>query len=150
MACGSTCLCDACAAPPMGGLLPTVVWPSDVDALKRKYDPDFVATDAAVKACGSKLDAPTAKAWSDFYASWRAFFAESTPLFGSANKYDEANGYAESLAHWQGMLGPLCTLAAPAIVPPSVQAANELDALKWLAGAAIVVAAVYALRTVWR
>ena len=133
----------------MNGLLPTIVWPSDVDALKRQLNPDMTSTDAAVAAC-TTLDASTRSAWADFYAAWKSFYAESTPLFGSANKYDEAQSYQERLAAWQSILRASCTLPGPMVVPPSKGDESAASVIKWAAAAAIVVAVVYGVRTVIR
>jgi hypothetical protein len=123
------------------GFLPTVVWPSDVDALKRTLGPDFRATDAAVQACAA-LPAGVATAWGDEFRAWRAFEAESTPIFGAANKYDEARAFEARLSDWQAKIGTTCPLHSPRVTPPT---APDLSALKWLAVAVGVVGAAYLL-----
>ncbi|NBU16712.1 MAG: hypothetical protein EBS48_06820 [Actinobacteria bacterium] len=121
------------------GWLPTVVWPSDVDAYKRKLDPDMRATDATVSRCAN-LPAGEAVAWGDFFTSWKAFAAESTPIFGAANKYDEAVSFEQRLHEWQKKIAETCRLNAPAVIP---QAGPDTSAIKFVAVAAAVVAIAY-------
>jgi len=123
-----------------GGLLPTIVWPSDVEAYKRKVDPDMIATNATVAQCAA-LGSGAAKAWRDFFSAWRTFRAQSTPLFGAANQFDEARAYEARLSEWQSQLqGAGCTLHAPKVEPV---AAADLSALKWVAVAVALVAVAY-------
>lgn len=174
MACGSGCgclggLCDqspgvlmgdplaikvaaaagGSVAPTMAGLLPTVVWPSDVDAKKRQIDPSMQATNAAVIACAA-LDPATKKAWGDFFAAWVSFRDEGGCVFGCANKYDEANAFAKQLAAWQDSIRPKCSVPGPPPIPPDELNETSIGAIKWAAAAVIAVAVVYGVHTVMR
>jgi len=157
MACCAPCSMDralAAAARPetaMSGILPTVVWPSDVVAYKRKLEPDFDATNQAVKACNAAnpqtASADVFAAWAAFYASWQQFDAEAVPTFGSANKYDEAVSYEQRLAAWQQKLvAGGCSLSAPIVTPPSDE--TTVTAAKWIAIAVVAGAVAYGVHSV--
>jgi hypothetical protein len=124
------------------GLLPTIVWPSDVDAYRRKVDPDMRATDAAVKLC--TLAEGVRAGWDAFFKSWVSFFNETGCgflVFGCANKFDEARDYEKKLAEWQAELQAKgCALNSPKVRPPE---APDLSPLKWVAGAAALIAIAY-------
>ena len=122
----------------MSDILPTVVWPSDVDAQKRRLDPDFRATDRAVAAC-SELGAGQRAAWGDFYRAWSSFRDEETPVFGAANKMGEALAYEARLAAWQATLKSSCALDAPHVTPATFDASW----IKWGAIAVAVVGVAY-------
>lgn len=122
-----------------GGWLPTVVWPSDVEAYKRKLDPDFRATDAAAKAC-TTLDAGELSAWTDFNKAWRDFADAPTSTFGSANQYDAAKEFEIRLQAWQALIAKSCKLNSPGVVPPS---GPDTSVIKWAAAAAIAIALAY-------
>jgi len=127
-----------------GDILPTIVWPSDVVAYKRKLSPDFDSTNRTVLACSS-LDAPTRAAWDQFYVAWSAFRNEPVPTFGAANKYDEAASYESRLAAWQKQLSSSCPLSSPIVTPPDGE--KTASAVKAIAIAAVVGAVVYGLHS---
>ena len=122
------------------GWLPTIVWPSDVDAYKRKLDPDMRATDATVSRCAN-LSSGEAVAWGDFFSTWKKFAAEDTPTFGAANKFDEAKSFELRLHEWQKKIAETCKLTAPQINPDA--GAPDTSGLKWIAAAVIVVGVAY-------
>ena len=122
------------------GWLPTIVWPSDVDAYKRKIDPDMRATDATVSRCAN-LPSGEAVAWGDFFATWKKFNDEPTPTFGAANKFDEAKSFELRLQEWQKKIAETCKLNAPQIRPDA--GAPDTSGLKWIAAAVIVVGIAY-------
>lgn len=133
-------------APTIGDWLPTVVWPSDVEAKKRQLDPSWRATSGAVEQC-ARLDPATVKAFRDDANAWRAFYDEPVPTFGAANKWEEAKKFEQRLADWQDKLARLCALPSPNVRPDQ---GPDTSALKWVAGAVIVAAIVYGVRTVLR
>jgi hypothetical protein len=108
-ACAGTC--QDCAT--IGDLLPTVVWPSDVLAYKRRLDPQFKATNATVAAC-AELPAGQANAWRDFFGAWEAFYNEDEPTFGAANRWAECKRYEAELVAWEALIAASCNLNAPA------------------------------------
>lgn len=136
------------ASTRVGDVLPRIVYPSDVDREKQRLHPLFLATDRAVAACSS-LSAAERAGWQAFYVSWEGFRARETPLFGAANEWDLSQRFAIDLAGWQVTLATKCALAGPMVKPTdNPDAPTDLSALKWVAGAAIVVAGVYALKTI--
>lgn len=137
--------CTPCAVamtPPMlgaiGDVLPRVVWPGDVADYVARLDPQMRATDAAARACSS-LPASTLSAWSEFFSSWGKFKADASCFFGCANKFDACAQFERELSAWQELIGKSCKL-----VGPPVSAPPDDSAIKWIAGAVIVVAVVYA------
>lgn len=150
MACCSGCdVGIGCAEPVrIGDVLPRVVWPTDVDREKGRLHPLFLATDLAVQNCAKLSDAERA-GWRNFYGEWQGFHGRETPLLGAANEWDLSQQYAKDLASWQVTLAQKCVLAGPMVRPTDdPEKSIDLSALKWVAGAAIAVAAVYALKTV--
>lgn len=133
----------------MGDVLPTVVWPSDVEAKKRQIDPSMQATNQAVFSC-TALDDGSRMAWSKFFAAWISFRAEDVPWFGAANKYDEALDYGRQLGGWQDQLRAKCTIPGPPPIAPKELEESTISAVKWGAAAVIAVAVVYGVRTVWK
>jgi hypothetical protein len=122
-----------------GGWLPTIVWPSTVDDAKRKLDPDMRATDATVTHC-AQLPTGQQLAWADFYGAWRRLADAETPTFGAANVYDEVQSYESRLHAWQKLIAEACKLNAPGVTP---NAGPDTSAIKWVAGAAALVAIAY-------
>ncbi len=127
----------------IGGWLPTVVWPSDVDREKARLDPSFRSTDAAVAACGGL--SPAARAgWVAFYAGWRDFASRETPLFGASNEWEEAQRYGRDLAGWQETVRTArCEVPGPVPTVTDPDAPVDLSPLKWVAAAVVVAAAAY-------
>ncbi len=126
----------------MGGDFLTIVWPSDVEAYKRKLDPDFQATESAASRC-AELPTGEAMAWGEFFIAWKKFRDEPVGIFGTANKFDEAKAFEERLREWQLLLGKTCKLVSPAVVPPSLKEGPDLSALKWVAAAVAIVGVAY-------
>jgi hypothetical protein len=123
----------------VGDLLPKIVWPSDVDDYVSRLDPQFRATDAGVKACGSLASGVTT-AWGDFLRSWETFKKDASCVFGCANKYDTAQRFETELASWQLFIRSQgCSLLAPDVAPPK----DGSDLLKWAVVGLVVAAAVY-------
>ncbi len=126
----------------IGGILPDVVYPSDVTKRKARIDPSMVATDAAVKACAAVLPAERL-AWDAFYANWRAWFATPEPwFFGAANDWEETKALEAQLAGWQAELRQKCSIPGPVVQDDTIL---DLSGLKWVAGAGIAIAAAYLL-----
>jgi hypothetical protein len=138
------------------GELPNFLWvfPSDVDDYKAQNDPDFKATDAAVSTCGDKLAPAQRDAWRTFYAAWRSFADEKTPIFGAANKWVDAHERVERLGGWQKQINAAgCTRVAPDVVPPSQKpppSTTTETTVKVVAVAVAVAAVAYAAARVLR
>ena len=131
----------------IGGMLPEIVWPSDVRERKLRIDPSMVATDAAVERCGA-LAPGEREAWKAFYAAWRVWFAAPEPLwFGASNDWENTKALEGQLAGWQAQLRSKCEIPGPVVVDDT---GLDLSGLKWVAAAVIVVAAVYGVKTIVR
>jgi hypothetical protein len=126
----------------MGDILPTVVWPSDVDAKKREIDPSMQATNAVVTTCGG-VTAEERLAWSQFFGAWTAFRNEATPTFGAANKYDEAKRFAVSLLAWRATIQNRCALVGPDPPQDATTPETAISAIKWIAIAVVAAAVTY-------
>lgn len=136
------------ASGSIGALLPKVVYPSDVAALKRQIDPSVQTTNAAVLACTALTPAEVAS-WKLFFLAWTAFRDQPEPwLFGAANLYDEAEVFQAQLAQWQTQLRAKCTIPGPAVVDPHAADDASASVIKWGVGAVVVVSLVYGLRLV--
>lgn len=136
-----------------GGMGRIGTWPSDVRELKERFNPAFLATNAGARPCPN-LSIDEHAAWEQFYASWRAFYAEDEPwVFGSGAQYDEAMARKNELADWQSLLRSKgCVIVGPAIEKEK-EGEAAFDAVKWLAIAAVAGVAcygVYTLRGVFR
>lgn len=130
----------------IGGIFPTVVWPSDVDRKKAAMVPLWDATDRDV-ARGLPSGSDTATAWRAEYAAWVMFSLRETPLFGASNEWDMALDWERRLAAWQDKIAALGVKpSTPVAEPPNAEAAD--DNLKWIVGGVIAVAASVALVTV--
>lgn len=118
----------------MEGILPTIVWPSDVAAKKREIDPAMISTDAVVKNCRG-LSTEERASWDRFFAAWVAFRAEEIPTFGAANKYDEAVGFGRKLAERQAEIRPKCgEVPGGAPLPPEGELSeSSIGAIKAVA-----------------
>ena len=126
------------------GFLPDVVWPSDVDAYKRKIDPSYRATNAAALACAS-LPPGVLAGWAAHFDSWAKFAAVETPTFGSSNHWELAHQYEAQLLEWQNAFAAAgCSLNSPKVQPPDRSATPvDLSWLKWVAAAVVVVGVAY-------
>lgn len=131
----------------IGALLPRVVWPSDVETLKRQIDTSAQATNAAVQNCLT-LPLDEKAAWIRWFEAWTKFRAESVPTFGSANVYDTAEVYQSQLAEWQEQLKASCKVPGPKVRDPSTEGSEQISLVKWGAAAVIAVAVVYGVRLV--
>jgi hypothetical protein len=146
MACA--CVYGTNASVGIGDILPTFVYPSDVDREKARLDPSFRATEETARACAQMTGAMRA-GWDTFYAEWRGFADRATPLFGSANEWDLTQKFARDLAGWQESIrGVRCGVPGPNPLP--VETTADTSWIKWAAAATIVVAGVYAARMVLR
>jgi hypothetical protein len=94
---------------------------SDVQAMKDRLNPSFVATHAAVHACAG---APPASvlAWDVFFASWNAFLHVDETAWlnqlGAGGRADLTEQYGKDLVGWQAQIqGWRCQLLAPPVVP---------------------------------
>lgn len=132
------------------GLIGT--WPADVRREKARIDVPMQSTHAST-AC-PQLPAATRGAWTQFYLAWAAFRDEDPGWFGSGAAYDEALAYERRLIAWQTEIARHCAIIGPVVKPTDAPSADvgetTSDAIKWVAGAAIVVALVYGVRTVLR
>ena len=129
----------------IGGILPDVVWPSDVRELKLRIDPSMVSTDAAVKSCTTISDGER-EAWGLFYAAWRVWFAAPEPwIFGASVDWDNTKALEAQLAGWQEQLRQKCNVPGP-IVQDDTKL--DLSGLKWVAAAVIVASLAYTARIV--
>ncbi len=126
----------------INGLLPTIVWPSDVEAKKVEIDPGFENLELMADTC-DKLSAEDAISVNRFLGAWRAFRDEPTPTFGSANKWDEALRYQDRLRDYQDMLEAKgCDLIGAKVTRPAPEATipDYFDTVKTIAVASAVIA----------
>ncbi len=129
----------------IGGILPDVVWPSDVRALKLRLDPSMRATDAAVATC-TALEPGEKQAWQVFYLAWRVWFETPEPLLlGASPQWDNTKRIEAQLADWQAQLRQKCPIPGPIVED---ETKLDLSGLKWVAAAVIVAAAAYAVVSV--
>lgn len=126
--------CLAARGVALEGILPTIVWPSDVDAKKREIDPAMISTDAVVRSCGG-LSVDERASWDRFFAAWVAFRQEETPIFGAANKFDQAVGFGRKLAERQAEIRPKCgAVPGGAPLPPEGELSeSSIGAIKAVA-----------------
>jgi hypothetical protein len=137
----------------MGDLLPRIVTGGAVNNERDRLDPLFRGTNVAAEACArsSGLDASTIAGWRSFFLEWQRLHAQRYEWYspGMANEWDLTQQYAKDLEGWQSTLAQKCSLGVPQVRPTDdPEKGLDLSALKWVAGAAIVVAGVYALKTV--
>lgn len=101
------------AALTAAGLLPSVVFPSDVDAFKARLDPEMRTTEGSASRCAS-LSSGDAIAWGDFYTEWRKFADRPTPLVSSwTTELEIAKSYETRLRDWQTKLARECAMRGP-------------------------------------
>jgi hypothetical protein len=122
-------------------------WPSSVDALKLRIGVVMTATEIGVKACAG-LSSEDRQAWSAFYATWQAFAATPTPIFGSGNAWMTACGYSRELSAWQETLRAKCTIPGPTNVPKNEAASDLLSIVRWGAIGVVSLAIVYGVSKV--
>lgn len=135
------CSCHG-ARPTIRGLLPTIVWPSDVDAKKRELGSVLPPIASALDACQT-LSAEEAIAWDEFAGRAQSFLSEETPIFGAANKYDEANALLREARSWQDLAEQKCGSAiGPKVEPPDapMSAADTAKIVKTVVVAGAVIA----------
>lgn len=103
----------------MGDLLPTLVFPADVKAYKKKLDPSMVATNAAVEAHCPNLPSQQAVNWGAFFLDWRKFADAPVAIFSSWElQLEIAKRFERDLAEWQDIISESCTLSIPKVDPP--------------------------------
>ncbi len=125
----------------MGGFLPDIVWPSDVEAFKRKLDPQYLATEAAARAC-SALPSGVLAGWRGQFEAYMAFSKAETGTFGASNAWELAHKYERELLDWQNTIGASCALNAPKVQPEN-RDAPDLSWLKYVAVAAAILGVAY-------
>lgn len=90
-----------------------VILPAEVEQLKTRLDPQFVATDASAMACAS-LPVSEKNAWTAIMTSWRTFRGQQTGFMSARGDYSTACGYAKTLDEWQAKIAKYnCQIAGP-------------------------------------
>lgn len=109
---------------------------------------EFARTDAAVQACGS-LSPEERAAWNATYATWQALAAQDVGIWNANAVARSMCAMGAGLEREREAFRQKCGAVGPSRVVNVPHEANELgSAVKWIAGAAIVVAAAYAIKTV--
>ena len=108
----------------MSGILPTIVFPSDILAEQARLLEALNGTNASVAACN--LDAPTKTAWQLFFDTASGFAKEDPGFWGSTGaRMDRVQSYEQELLAWQTKLSAAgCKLGLPlfnANPPPNTQ-----------------------------
>lgn len=129
----------------IGKLLPTVVWPSDVEKYKRRLDPTFAAMNAAIAAC-EKVTPIEREGWRLFFSSWVAFSAQPVGIFGGSNEWDACETFERALLGWQTQVEGRCVLPVPKVRGPD-DSTPDFTWVKWAAAAVIAGAVVYGVHT---
>ena len=119
------------------------VWPSEVDALKKRLLTVAEEMDLGVLSC-KELPIEEAKAWRLFMADFRAFATTETPTFGSYNVWTQACSYAHTIDGWHEKLSKYCSVPGPGKVKGA--STETLTAVAWIAGAVIAVALVVGIK----
>jgi len=134
----------------MTSLLPTVVTPDDVRAMKARLDAFARAFDRSVAAC-ARLTPAMRASWAEFYRGWRQFADADPSWLHAAAEYETARQYEEHLVAWQGRIAPLCGVTgAPLTRAPATSAGSLENTIKTVAIAGAVIAVALALREVTR
>lgn len=146
--------CSACARTQTMGALAgdcdsflTVVTPSVADELKVRLDPEFRATDAAVRACVG-LSSEERATWTIFMQGWATLRDTPAGFWTAKGQWDGACAMARTLEGWRKTLAERCVLPGPK--PDDVPANPWPSTLKWAAVAVGLVAVVAGARMVLR
>lgn len=165
MACGCGCLGSALAAidplerfraralETMGGVdggecdsISVHLSGEAIDDFKARLSPWFESTAAAIAACGGLAPEERA-AWSLFYASWIKHRDTKTSWFFAFEAWRATCIFARSLDAWrQKLAGTACVVPGPSTI--DVPKSETASVVKWVAGAAIVVALAYGIGVV--
>jgi hypothetical protein len=123
------------------GILPKVVWPSDVDRFKAQLDPLVRATNTSVEQCAG-LSAADKQSWATFFAEWNTFAARKTPTFGSSNEWEHACSSARVVDGWRDKIQKTgCKVVGPEQIKGAEQE-KTVDMVQLVAKSAVVVAGI--------
>lgn len=121
-------------------VLPVVVLPSDVDALKSHLAEKLTSTDIGVQACSALPDATRAE-WGIFYATAMGWTQSSTSILAGASQANLGEGYENELFGWQKRLQSAgCAVPVSDPQPPE---APGTSLVKWATVAVAAVAGAY-------
>lgn len=72
--------------------------------------------DAAIKACGDRVDAPTRAQWDHLYAAWQRYFDNhrGIVILDPWDAYDEGRQFEDEMQRWQQAITAKGCGAAPA------------------------------------
>jgi len=115
-----------------------VVTSGSVQQIRDFLDPQFEATNAAVKNC-TTLPQATRDAWTTFYGAWKLAIASSPSWFWSVTtEWNTACDYSRQLTGWRQTLAEHCTVPGPA--PVQLEGNTLPEAIKWAAFAVLGIA----------
>jgi hypothetical protein len=132
-----------------------VIFAGDVQTLRAKIVTELAALDAAVAACGAKLDATTKASWTSqrlIFTNWIASVdAETASVFPSGqwgNLYSQGLGLESviRLDWWPRLAAAGCSMPAAPSAPaePKLSTSNPSSPLAWIAELGPAVTAVAA------
>jgi hypothetical protein len=157
MACCAGCdvgLGDCFGRPSMGNVygdcdnFQAILTADQVVPFRTRIGAEFDRTNAAVLACGT-LSPEERAAWNATYAGWRALAAQDVTWWNANSVARSMCAMGLALERERETLRAKCVAVGPSIVVNQPHDPSELPSvLKWVAGAAIVVAGVYALKTI--
>ena len=161
MTCGAWQPCTACrpinpahATGALGkdSLLPTIVTPSDVRALKTRLTPFVQALDETAKACADKLPKNIADGWNSFVTAWASYAAASESWLSTRAEMNQGESYEEDLGNWQTAIAKYCggtvaTPPAPSTGPETGPSSALQDTIKTVAICAAVGLGAWALHS---
>jgi hypothetical protein len=136
------------------GLMPHIIFPSDIVAMQARLLAAAAGTDQSVQACPA-LDAPTRASWNYFYAAVQKFCALTpvylfptgeTDVLATGSLMDQAEAYEDEVFAWQHRLAEHCTLTVPLFDPNAAskgQGDQVVSVFKYIAIAAGFVATAY-------
>jgi hypothetical protein len=138
----------------MSGILPSIIFPSDIQAVQQRLGAAASGTDGSVGTC-AKLDNATRAAWLSFYSAVQAYVAMKPAVipWGSGevattgSLYDQGLSYEKELFAWQQKLSGVCALAVPVFDPTPI-ASPINDFVKWGAIAAGFLGSAYVVAKV--
>jgi hypothetical protein len=112
-ACGGSnvaAMCDphGMAMGHIDGILPSIVFPSDIRRRKNELDPFVRALDITFNAGCATLSAEEAITYDGFSKAWREFYQEAEPFLFTASKWDELLRYQDTIGAWEDIFAAKC------------------------------------------
>lgn len=124
-----------------------IVSADQVVPFRTRIGGEFDRTDAVVKLCAA-LSPEERAAWNATYAGWQALAAQDVSWLNANAIARSMCAMGAALEREREALRTKCAAVGPSKVVNQPHEASELGStLKWVAGAAIVVAGVYALKS---